>query len=332
MLSHPVLLSLIAALLAGLGMSFALGTWRSGRREAAAGMNALCGLKWREFAHLVEDVLQERGFTRLQEERGPGDGGIDLLMVRGSSRYLVQCKNGAAHRVTEPGMRDLAAAVELQGAEGAVLATTGQVDPGAMQFASTHRIEVLAGEELWRQIRPFLPHDLREDVRVRSRSDAIKRLGLSAVAAALVGLLAAALLPAPGTGTGPDSGPSSAAAAAAPAPVAESGRAGNARAAASAETRPALDPNLSEEQLAARRAAVAMELRNNPIVANAVWSTRSTLVITLRQANAGVTDVLFDEACRIVLQHEEQRFSRLQIESPAPDADGAPTVRWKQCR
>jgi restriction system protein len=326
MLSHPVLLGLIVALVVGLALSFALGTWRSGRRDAAAGMNALCGLKWREFAHLVEDVLQERGFTRVQEERSPGDSSADLLMARGSARYLVQCKNGAAHSVTEQAVRDLAAQIGLQGAEGAVIATSGKVDPAAMALAGNRSIEVLAGEDLWRQIQRFVPHELREDVQTRSRTEAVKRLGLSAAGAAIAGLLTAAMLPA----------------ASAPEPLAATPVANStarteprtlpAAAAMPTEARPSLDPTLSEEQLAARRAGVAMEVRNNPIVANAVWSTKSTLVITLRQANAEVPEALFDEVCRIVLQHEEQRFSRLQIESPAAEGEPAPTVRWKQCR
>ena len=49
MLSHPVLMGLIAALAVGLVLSFALGLWRSGKQEASAGMLALCGLKWRDW-------------------------------------------------------------------------------------------------------------------------------------------------------------------------------------------------------------------------------------------------------------------------------------------
>jgi hypothetical protein len=175
MLFHPVLMGLIAALVIGLALSFALGLWRSDKQQAAAGMVALCGLKWRDFAHLVEDVLQERGFSRAPEERNLGDGGFDLLMARGSSRYLVQCKNGAAHRVTDQGIRDLATQVESHGAEGAVLATSGGVEASARLLASNRRIEILADEDLWRQVRSFLPHDVREEVLVRSRAERLKR-------------------------------------------------------------------------------------------------------------------------------------------------------------
>lgn len=323
MLFHPVLMGLIAALVIGLALSFALGLWRSDKQQAAAGMVALCGLKWRDFAHLVEDLLQERGFSRAPEERNLGDGGFDLLMARGSSRYLVQCKNGAAHRVTDQGIRDLAAQVESHGAEGAVLATSGGVEASARLLASNRRIEILADEDLWRQVRSFLPHDVREEVLVRSRAERLKRSIVTGVGACVAGLLTAAVLPTP-------------AAVETASPVVRMSMpqtvANAAKATTPAESRPAVDTTLSESQLAARRTAVAMEVRNNPVVANASWATKSTLVVSLRQSSVEIPDALFDEICRIVLEHEEQRYTRLQIESPAADGGSAAAVRWKQCR
>lgn len=325
MFSNPTLMGLIAFLVVGLVVSYALGLWRSGAREAAAGMVALCGLKWREFAHVVEDLLQERGFSRSTEERSPGDGGFDLLMTRGSSRYLVSCKNGAAHHTNETLVRELANQVQLQGADGAVLATSGRVEPTAMKAASDRRVEILAGSDLWRQAKPFVPHDLRLEVENRSRTEMLKRAGLSLVLALVAGLVVSTMIPvgtesseaaAPARASVPRAAPSEAR----PATVAP------------AAALPQIDSSLTEEQLAARRAAVAMEIRNNPVIANAAWSSKATLVVSLRQAGADVPDALFDEICRIVLQHEEQRYTRLQIESPAAEEGAAATVRWRQCR
>ena len=97
--ANPTLLAIAAALGAGLIASFVFGLWRSGRTEVAAGLHALCGVKWRDYAHLVEDVLRDRGFNRGDDERRPGEGGFDLMMTRGSSRYLIECKNGAAQQM-----------------------------------------------------------------------------------------------------------------------------------------------------------------------------------------------------------------------------------------
>jgi restriction system protein len=333
--SNPLLVGLLAALVAGVVASFAAGLWRGGRNETAAGIHALCGMKWREYSHLVEDLLRERGFARSGEERRPGDGGFDLLMTRGSSRYLVECKNGAAHRVTEQAVRDLASLVELQGAEGAVLATTGHVDAGAYTVAANRRVELLAGNDLWRQIKPWVPHDLRAEAEARARGGFTRSLGITLAVAIAAGALVALLMPAVA--------PVGAPAVVAPGPAAPASREAAAPAAAEppaaapvaapAEAPIALpDPTLSEDQLAARRAQAAMEARGNPAVQNVVWSTKSTMVVSLRQPGTEITDALFDEVCRILVQFEEMRYTRLQIESPAQDPNAAPTVRWRQCR
>jgi restriction system protein len=328
-LSNPLLLGLAAALVAGLVASFAAGVWRGGRNEVSAGIHALCGMKWRDYAHLVEDLLRERGFARSGEDRRPGDGGFDLLMTRGSSRYLIECKNGAAHRVTEQSVRDLAGLVELHGAEGAVLATTGHVDAAAYTLAANRRVELLAGADLWRQIKSWVPHDLRSEAESKARGGLAKGLGITFAVAIAAGVVAAALAPAPATAplaapavVAPATSPSREAQAAAPAPVP----------AAPSQPMAMPDPNLSEDQLAARRAQAAMEARGNPAVQNVVWSTKSTMVVSLRQPGAEITDLLFDEVCRILVQFEEMRYTRLQIESPPVDPNAAPTVRFKQCR
>lgn len=322
--SNPVLLGVAAALAAGLVTSFFVGAWRAGRNEVAAGIDALCGMKWREYAHLIEDLLRDRGFARSGDDRRPGDGGFDLLMTRGNSRYLVECKNGAAHRVTEQSVRELAGLVELHGAEGAVLATTGHVDPAAFTLAANRRVELLSGADLWRQVKPWVPHDLRHETETRARGGRARALGITIAVAALAGVAVAAFVPAQGPAApAPDvplAQPPAASAPAAPAPVA-------------AQAPLAMpDPTLTEDQLTARRAQAAMEARSNPAFDNVVWSTKSTMVVTLRQAGTEISDGMFDEVCRILVQFEELRYTRLQIESPATDPTAAATVRWRQCR
>ena len=336
-LVHPTLLGVAAALIVGLIASYAVGLWRGRQSETKAGLEALCGMKWRDYAHLIEDLLQERGFARQTEDRRPGEGGFDLMMVRGSSRYLIECKNGAAHRVTEQSIRDLAGLVELQGAEGAVLATTGRVDPAALDLAANRRVEVLSGPDLWRQAKPWMPHDLREEAESRARGGFTKRLVMTLLFATIAGVLVAALAPqreAPAplatTAAPPASVPATSAAPAVPA------QAPAPEAAPIVEAPPAApavlpDGSLTEEQLQTRRAAAAMEIRSNPIVLNAVWTTKSTMVVTLRQAGGEIPDALFDDVCKILVLNEEMRYTRVQVDSPAPDDDTPAKVRWRQC-
>ena len=366
-LAHPTLLAVAAALLIGLGASFALGLWRRGRTEAQAGIRALCGVKWRDYAHLIEDLLQERGFTRSTDERRPGEGGFDLMMTRGSSLYLIECKNGAAHRVTEQSIRDLAKVVEMQDAEGAVLATTGRVEPAALQLAANRRIEVLSGPDLWRQVKPWVAHDLRDEAEAQARGGFSKRLLLTGLIALTSGLLVAVLVPSP---EGDEAREVAAVAPAATPPVAiqppptelaaepsvpsspdvssapdvsdqpgvpsnpSVSSAPDVSSAPSVPNAPMTmpDASMTEDQREARRASAVLEVRGNPVVKNANWSTKSTLVVSLEQPGAEVPDALFDEFCRILVQYEEMRYSRLQVETPVVEPDAAPTVRWRQCR
>lgn len=327
--AQPTLLAVAAALLIALAASFALGLWRRGRTEADAGIHALCGMKWRDYAHLIEDLLQERGYSRSDEERRPGEGGFDLMMTRGTSRYLVECKNGAAHRVTEQSIRELAKVIEMQGAEGAILATTGLVELAALQLAANRRIEVLAGPDLWRQVKLWVPHDLRDEAEGRARAEVTKRLLLTGLAALTGGLAVAALFPRQNVDTAREANPI-----VAPAP---STVAIPSPAAAELAVDPGVpttmpDAGMSDDERTARRASAALEMRANPVVKNALWSTKSTLVVSLHQPGAAVPDALFDEFCRILVQYEEMRYTRLQVETPAVEPDAAPTVRWRQCR
>lgn len=324
----PVLVVLAAGVAVAALAAWASGAWRRRAAEADAGIEALCALRWRDYAHLVEDMLRERGFTRSDEQAGPGEGGYEMTMLRGSSRYLVSCKNGASHRVGDTAVRELASLVQLQGAEGAVLATTGRVEASAMHLAGQQSVEVLAGNDLWRQLERFVPHELRLEAQARAARTVLKRSVASLAAGVGVVLVLMLLLP--------DTGIEDGASTAAPATVAPS-RAGPTEPAPNAMPREGVpsampDTSLSEAELAARRASAALEIRGNPRVQNAVWATRSTLVVTLLRTGAEIPESLFEETCRILVQYEEMRYSRLQIESPASDASLPATVRWRQCR
>jgi restriction system protein len=328
-LAHPVLLGLVIGLLTGLIASFLFGLWRPGGSEATAGLQALCGLKWRDFSHLVEDLLRERGFKSGDEERRPGEGGFDLMMTRGTSQYLVECKNSATHRVTVASLSDLAGLVAHQGAEGAVLATTGNVEPAALALAPSRRVELIAGTELWRQIKPWIPPELRDEIQLRARTAFARRaagsLAIALAAGVACGAIAASLRGPAATVTAADN-----ATARAPQPPIAVPTATPPAALGIPAAMP--DASLTEDQLAARRASAALELRGNPTVQNAIWATKSTLVVTLHQAGVAVPDSMFDEACRVLVQYEELRYTRVQVESPALDAAATPNVRWRQCR
>ena len=214
----------------------------------------------------------------------------------------------------------------MQGAEGAVYATTGNASPQVQRYAASRRIEILSGEELWRQAKPWVPHDVREDVQGDARAER-NRLGLYSIAAGFAaGLAAMFVIPML------QQGAVDMASAGQDAAVMQTpSSAGSTR--SIDDIAMPLPPDLTQEQADARRATAALEVRSMPAVLNATWSTRSTLVVTLRPGTKLVND-LPREMCERILQFEELRYIRMQIETPTEGGDTATTgqVRWRQCR
>jgi hypothetical protein len=61
----------------------------------------------------------------------------------------------------------------------------------------------------------------------------------------------------------------------------------------------------------------------------AAWGGAKTLVVNLQQADDDAKDnLLLDEVCRVLVQNEEMRFTRVQLESPS---DSKRRVRWRLC-
>jgi restriction system protein len=330
MIAHPYLLAVPIAIAVAFIVAALLGVPRRGQLEALAGLRALRELDWQDYAHLVEDLLRERGYTRPEAERSPGEGGFDLFMERGSSRYLIECKNSAADRVSAAVVTNLSMLIDRWHADGAVIASTQTVEPAADALALNRRIEILAGDELWRQIKPWVPHETRVDAEafeVRARR---RRIAVALVCGIAAGVLFAMFAPLPERPIpAPATTPAAAVVAGEPAVPASA----PAPAVEAPVTAVRLPPQqLEEAELERRRGTAAMEVRGIPAVQSALWSTRSTLVVVLHTPGAPITDSLFEEACRVLLQFEELRFTRMQIESPPLETGGASAVRWRSCQ
>lgn len=340
LLTSPWVLGLIATLLVAAVAVFASGALRREAFEAELGIASLCAMKWQDFAALVGTWLAGRGLQRSGGDRKLGDGGFDLLLERGTSTYLVICRNASQQQVTGQHVGELQRTMQHEGAEGGLIVSCGPSDTVTVEQARQRGVEVIAGHALWRQIRGLVPYDVRDDAEAGAARKARQRLLLALGVAVLVGAatwFVATLLQSPAVDTPtPVARPATRAPTAAPAPT----PAAAPPAAASAPAPSALpDPTLSEAQLETRRATVAMDVRSIPGVEDATWSTKSTLVIVLPAGTTNVADTFVADICRILLQYEEQRYSRLQLEIPpaagtaAAGGDAPPSqVRWRQCR
>ncbi len=324
LLLSPWPISIATLVLTFLISSRVLGAFRTDRVEAKTGIMLLCAMRWNEFSRLISEVLKDRGMQPAGADRVPGQDGFDLLFTRGNARYLVLCRNSANQVVTSNAVGQIHSLVQVQDADGAIIVSCADAEADAAKLARERRIEILSGRDLWNHVKPWVAHDQRVDAEAVANAAKRQRLLISALVALLAAIaaftLSSLLVPKP------EPAPPQVQHTAAPAPKPV--------AAQPAPGTPALpDDSLTEQQLASRRASAILEVRDLTAVTSATWSTRSTLQVGLREAPSDAAlATLVEDICRSLLQYEELRYTRLQIDVPAATADQPPQVRWRQCR
>lgn len=350
----PLVAAVVAALGAFLVSHWWFGVHRRRKAETAAGISALAGMKWRECAGLVLQALGEKGYVEAPSSRQPGDGGTEFLLVKGDERCLLGYKHGTAYRLGEANVRDFANAVQLQGATSGVLVTLGSAEGFARDLARRYGVDLIDGRSLWPQVEPFAPAALIEDIRAQAARQISHGQRIGAIASLGVGLVMfglgsamqpaetpapvlsapaapATTPPAPGTAATPAPAPAAAEAPPAPEPAAptapqfqdEASRAANAALEELKEVAKLTDQERTQRRLVAASRVADLETANN-----AIWSTQSTLVISMVSGD-GIDKGIVNDACAILTEYEELRYTRLQLEPPA--GENVP-VRWRQCQ
>jgi restriction system protein len=369
--TSPLIAALVVAVFAMATSSWWFGVHRRRKAETSAGVTALAGMKWRECAGLVLQALAEKGYREAPASRQPGDGGTEFLLVKGDERILLSYKHGTAYRLGEANVRDFANAVQLQGATSGMLVTLGSAEGFARDIARRFGIELIDGRSLWPQVEPFAPAAMVEAIRTQASGLIHRGQRMGIIGSVVLGLLVfvAGMLiqggpepdlpPVTPIAGAPASSDATSAASAEPAesaaePTAEPAE-GDApiaatpapavelaaddplrpEAEASREASAALQEldainQLSEEERLQRRLSAAAAVAALDQADTAIWMTTSTLVIGMNTAD-GIDSGLVNDACSVLTQYEELRYSRLQLEPPASDTTGTP-VRWRQCQ
>jgi len=142
--------------LIGAGMS----AWRRRARQTlvgnvaqAKGADALDGMSWREFEVLVGEAFRLQGFRVLETGGGGPDGGVDLVLTKGSEKFLVQCKQWKAYKVGVEVVRELFGVMAARGAIGGFVVTSGTFSGDAQEFAQGRNVKLVDGARLFGLIR-----------------------------------------------------------------------------------------------------------------------------------------------------------------------------------
>ena len=302
--------SVIVMLVAGVAATFFIRRVLMARDETAAGLVALSAMSWREFIHLVLEVLARRGYGRVVDREAPaGDG--DYTLVRNGAHWLLSCKHGSAFVLGNATVNELASNMRLQSAQGGLLVTQGRIAEEARAPAKLQRIELLDGATLWPEIRDLVPPGQLAAIRAGAAERARQRVLAAWLLALLAGIATFMLLPRaeppPADSAPPAAGVRPAAATAGAPPAAAS----------------SVPPD--EATVQRQRAELARAISTLPMVDRAGWSTSSNLVVLLLETDSDA----FAAICPLVESYPALSSSRIQLNPPQ---GSSAQVRFRQCR
>jgi restriction system protein len=102
---------------------------------------------------LVGEGFRLQGY-RVLENDGPGpDGGIDLVLRKDGEKYLVQCKQWRAFKVSVTVIRELYGVMAASGAAGGFVVTSGRFTTEAQEFAAGRNVRLIDGPRLREMLR-----------------------------------------------------------------------------------------------------------------------------------------------------------------------------------
>ncbi|MBE2293048.1 MAG: restriction endonuclease [Xanthomonadales bacterium] len=288
--------------------------------ENAAGLRALADLRWREFATIVGQAMQQRGLRDAMHGNEPGSD--QMVMTDGDSRWLLSCKHGMAYHLGAASVEELASSMDLAGARNGILLTEGRAERDALAAAADRGIEVIDGRRLWQLLKPFMPAETTARIvgaaNAQARRHTLIALGGSLALGLVVAVLPLHLDPA---------GPVEPSAAAVPARDPASTVPASAEPASPAATTydGRIQDNPDEATEARYQADIARTLTMVPGITRAYWLTRATLVID----RSGTDQLVWPFICGELERYPSLRTVRVQL-NPRPGTEEK--VRWRQCR
>lgn len=115
--------------------------------------DALDGITWQDFELLVGESFRLQGYQVTETGGGGADGGIDLVLRKGSEKFLVQCKQWKAFTVGVTVVRELYGVMAAKGAAGGFVVTSGKYTKEAKDFAAGCNIKLIDGPTLMAMIK-----------------------------------------------------------------------------------------------------------------------------------------------------------------------------------
>lgn len=119
----------------------------------AKGPESLNAMSWQEFELLVGEAFRLQGFQVTEQGGAAADGGVDLVLRKGTETHLVQCKQWKAFKVGVDVVRQLYGVMAARGAAGGFVVTSGTFTSDAIAFAEGRNLKLIDGPKLFGLIR-----------------------------------------------------------------------------------------------------------------------------------------------------------------------------------
>ncbi len=119
--------------------------------ENQNGMNSIRSISWREFESLVAEAYRRKGYI-VTETTGGADGGVDIILKKGTEKIFVQCKQWKMGKVGVKVVRELYGVVIAEGASEGIVISSGIFTQEARTFARGKPLELIDGTGLLRMI------------------------------------------------------------------------------------------------------------------------------------------------------------------------------------
>jgi HJR/Mrr/RecB family endonuclease len=103
----------------------------------------LRSIDWFQFEKLMEIVYRKHGYTVIRSGGANADGGIDLVLERGTERIAVQCKHWKSWNVGVAKIRELVGAMTISGIPKGILVTISEYTEDAKALAARANIQLV---------------------------------------------------------------------------------------------------------------------------------------------------------------------------------------------
>jgi restriction system protein len=128
--------------------SFILSLIRRAKYNAAKTLEDIRNMSWRDFETFVGEVFRRQGYDVRETGGGGADGGIDLVLRKGSEKVLVQCKQWRTYQVGVKIVREMYGLMVAEQADRVIIVSVGAYTKDAAEFARGKSIELIDGDKL----------------------------------------------------------------------------------------------------------------------------------------------------------------------------------------